>query len=176
MLALAAAYVGPPDAESALRQRLQTIRPATELRMLAACKVGDEVKDIPSRIAASHSDPRLTVITEPMAAYTSAAVYGERMAAPAVAIDALRAVEAPLFRPKEDFVGMFGAIELQMLEGPVFIEHDYLAEGRALALSESPKTEIVWYESTLRDAADRRPVARMILMSRLLKASSPLWS
>ena len=36
--------------------------------MLAASKVGDEVKDIPSRIAASHSDPRLTVITEPMAA------------------------------------------------------------------------------------------------------------
>jgi hypothetical protein len=57
----------------------------------------------------------------------------------------------------------------------VFTERDYLVEGRVLALGESPKTEVAWYESTLREAADGRPVARLIMMSRLLKASSALW-
>ena len=70
---------------------------------------------------------------------------------------------------------MFGAIELQFLDGPVFVDHDYLADGRVVALGESPKTEVVWFESTLKDAAGGRPVAQLLMMSRLLKASSPLW-
>ena len=45
-----------------------------------------------------------------------------------------------------------------------------------IAVGESPKTEVTWYESTLRDATDKRVVARMLMMSRLLKASSPLWT
>ena len=73
-------------------------------------------------------------------------------------------------------MGMFGAIEVQMIDGPVFMEHDYLVDGEILALSESPKTEVAWYESTLRDAADGRLVARLVMMTRLLKASSPLWA
>ncbi|MCR5879261.1 hypothetical protein [Phenylobacterium sp. J367] len=51
-----------------------------------------------------------------------------------------------------------------------------MADGRVVALSESPKTEVAWYESNLRDAADGRAVARLLMMSRLLKASSPLWA
>ena len=43
------------------------------------------------------------------------------------------------------------------------------------ALGESPKTEVAWYESTLRDRADGRPLARLIMMGRLLMASSDLW-
>nr|QQZ51643.1 hypothetical protein JKL49_12120 [Phenylobacterium glaciei] len=81
------------------------------------------------------------------------------MAAPAIAIDAMREVETPLFKPDEAFVGMFSAIEVQWLDGPVFMEHDYLADGRLLALSESPKTEVAWFESTLRDAEGGREVS-----------------
>ena len=51
-----------------------------------------------------------------------------------------------------------------------------LADGQVLALSESPKTEVAWYESTLKDPADGRVVARLIMMTRLLKGSSPLWT
>jgi homoserine kinase len=42
----------------------------------------------------------------------AAALFGGLVAAPAVAIDALRAVEKPLFPTEGDYVGMFGAIEL----------------------------------------------------------------
>lgn len=170
------ASIGPPDERSALRQRLATVRAASDLRILAGRKVGDGVKDIPSRQASALTDPRLAVITEPLEIYRDASILGGRAAAPSAAIDALRAVEGPLFRAGEGFVGMFGAIELQFLDGPVFIDRDYVCDGEILALSESPKTEIAWYESVLRPAGGGDPVARLILMSRLLKASSPLWT
>lgn len=170
------AAIGPPDLDSELRRRLKTVRPATDLRLLAGSRVGDECHDISAHLGRESTDWRLEVITEPMPEYEDASVWGEVVAAPAVAIDAMRVVEGPLFRPKSHFVGMFGAIEVQYLAGPVFIEHDYKADGKLLALSESPKTEVAWFESTLKDASGGEPVARMILMTRLLKASSPLWA
>lgn len=169
------ASVGGPDASSALRQRLADVRPAHDLRILAKSKVGDHVKAVPSRLDSAVVLPRLDMITEPKPEYRDATMYGERVAAPSVAIDALRVVEGPLFKTGDAFVGMFGAIELQYVDGPIFVDHDYLADGRVVALSESPKTEVVWYESTLHDGATDRPVAQLIMMSRLLKGSSPLW-
>jgi hypothetical protein len=169
------AWAGGDDPGSALRLRLAQQRPATDLRILKASRVGDHVNDVPSRIDSQKALKRLDGITEPLTEYRDPARYGERVAAPAVAIDALRASEGPLFRADKDVVGLFGAIELQFVDGPVFLDHDYLADGRILALGESPKTEVAWYESTLRDAKDGRTVARMVMMTRLLKASSPLW-
>ncbi len=170
------ASVGPPDESSALRQRLTTVRPAQDLRILAGRKAGDIITDIPSRQVSKKTGPRVEAITEPMDIYLDPSILGGLAAAPSAAIDALREVERPLFRVGDDFVGMFGAIELQFLDGPVFIDRDYLCDGRILALSESPKTEIAWYESVLRPAEGGEPVARLILMSRLLKASSALWA
>ncbi|MBL8770606.1 MAG: hypothetical protein JNK30_04425 [Phenylobacterium sp.] len=170
------AWAGGPDAASELRQRVARQRPAEDLRILKASRVGDAVTDVPSRLDGETSLRRLEGVTEALAEYRDAALFGELVAAPAVAIDALRVVEGPLFRTDRDYVGMFGAIELEFLDGPIFLDHDYRADGRVLALGESPKTEVAWYESTLRDAADDRPVARLVMMSRLLKASSPLWS
>lgn len=170
------AWVGGDDPGSALRLKVAQQRPASDLRILKASKVGDIVRDVPSRLDGERSLRRLEGVTEPLPEYRDAALFSGQVAAPAVAIDALRAVEDPLFRLGKDYVGMFGAIELEFLDGPVFTDRDYLVDGRVLALGESPKTEVAWYESTLRDASDGRPVARLIMMSRLLKASSPLWA
>ena len=54
--------------------------------------------------------------------------------------------------------------------------HGGTASRRILALGDSHKTEVAWYESTLRDAKDDRMVARLLMMTRLLKGSSPLWA
>lgn len=169
------ASVGPPDMDSALRQRLKAVRPAERLRILAPTRAGDTASDVPARQDSAMTDPRLELITEPLAIYGDPAILGGKVAAPSAAIDVLRAVEAPLFHTDGPFVGMFGAIELQFLDGPVFVDRDYLADGQVLALSESPKTEAAWFESTIRPAAGGPPAARMIMLSRLLKASSPLW-
>ena len=60
--------------------------------------------------------------------------------------------------------------------GPLFAETDYLARGRVLAISDTPKTEFFWYETTLTDPAEGTDVASMLMMLRFMKASSPLWS
>jgi len=164
-------WVGGDDPKSTLKQRLAQSRPATDLRLLKRSRVGDTVTDVPSRLDGATALRRLEGITEPMELYRA-----RKVAAPAVAIDALRAVEGPLFKSEGEFVGMFGAIELQFLDGPIYLDRDYLANGEVVGLSESPKTEVAWYESVLRDAESGRPVARLLMMSRLLKASSPLWS
>ncbi len=168
-------WAGGEDLDSALRRRLAQQRPGADLRILKASRLGDEVVDVPSRLDAAMALKRLEGVTEMLPEYRDPSLFGGLVAAPAVAIDALRVVEAPLFRAS-GFVGLFGAIELEFLDGPVLLDQDYLADGRILALGESPKTEVAWYESTLRQASDGRPVARLIMMSRLLKASSALWA
>ncbi len=170
------AWAGLDDPRSALRIRVASQRPASELRMLKRSKVGDEVRDVPSRLDSETCLRRVEGTTEPLPEYRDASLFGGLVAAPAVAIDALRAVESPLFRAGDDFVGMFGAIELQFLDGPIFLDRDYLADGRILALGESPKTEVAWYESTLREESGGRIVARLLMMTRLLKASSSAWA
>jgi len=170
------ASVGPPDEHSELRQRLASVKPATDLRIFKPTKVGDTVRDIPSRQDSGKTSPRVERITEPMDCYVDPAIMGGLVAAPSAAIDALRAVELPMFTVDGPYVGMFGAIELQFLNGPVFVDYDYLADGKVLALSESPKTEAAWFESFIRPASGGAPVARLLLLTRLLKGSSPLWS
>ncbi len=170
------AWAGGDDPSSALRLGVAQQRPASELRILKGSRAGDRVTDIPSRLDSATALRRLEGVTEVLPEYRDQGLFGGVVAAPAVAIDALRVVEAPLFRAGTDFVGLFGAIELEFLEGPIFLDRDYLADGRILALGESPKTEVAWYESTLREASDGRPIARLVMMSRLLKASSPLWN
>lgn len=170
------AAIGPPDRESELRRRIATVRPATDLRILAEARVGARVNDIPSRQDSANTTPRVANITEPMSIYADPDILGGLVAAPSAAIDAHRAVEGRLFKAEGPFVGMFGAIELQFLDGPVFVDRDYLCDAEILALSETPKTEVAWWESTLRPAGSQAPVSRMIMMTRLLKASSPLWT
>lgn len=168
--------VGPPDLDSPLRRRIAAAPPATDLRMLSANRVGDRVADLPARMDWERAQGRLAPITEPLEVYTDPARWGGRVLQPALVIDAMRVVEPALFHPQGAFVGMFGAIEVQHLDGPALVDRDYRVDGAVLALTESPKTEAAWYESTLKDAADGRPVASMILLTRLLKGSSPLWA
>ncbi len=170
------AAVGPPDMDSELRNRIRAARPATDLRILAGSKVGDKVTDIPSRQESEKTSPRVENITETLDIYTDASILGGLVAAPSAAIDALRPVEGPLFNANGEFVGMFGAIELQFINGPIFIDRNYLCDAEILALSESPKTETAWFESTLKPVGGGDPVAKMIMLTRLLKGSSPLWN
>jgi hypothetical protein len=57
---------------------------------------------------------------------------------------------------------------------PVFSDRDYEVSGRVLAIGQTPKTEYLWYETTMREGA--KDVASMLMMLRFMKASSPLWA
>ncbi|XOV82388.1 MAG: hypothetical protein ACFHXK_16175 [bacterium] len=163
------------DSASEISKRLQSVRSASDLRMLADVTPGRASPECPVRIPQASIDERLAVITEPMPVYTDPSIYGGRVAPVAPFVHAFRVVEPHIVPVKGPFVGLFGAIELQYLKGPVVAERDYIAQGHVVALSDSPKTEIVWYTATLSDAATGHAVARMTKMDRLMKDASPLW-
>ncbi|HYE50998.1 MAG TPA: hypothetical protein VEB20_15490 [Azospirillaceae bacterium] len=171
------ASCGSPDPDSLVRRKLRELRPAADIRMLASVRPGRSVDGVPTRIPQADIDRRLAVLTEPDPRFTDASILGRTTAPLSATVHALRAVEPGLVGTTEgEFVGLFGAIELLFHDGPVFADTEYLARGRVVALAETPKTEMLWYEAVLADPATGRDVVSTLHMSRLLKATSPLWS
>lgn len=170
------ASVGRPDCGSALRQRIQLVPEPGELRILAGLASNTHCSGVPTRIDRGALDERLEVITEHLDEYTDGSAWGRPALPPSLMVRAMRAVEPEILARTGPVVGLFGAIEVQHLDGPLFVETDYLARGRVLAISETPKTEFFWYESTLTDPVEGKDVASMLMMLRFMKASSPLWT
>jgi|TARA_Y100000310_G_scaffold339841_1_gene433771 hypothetical protein len=172
LIAEGTASIGGADIHSALRMRIADVPRATDLRILKDLVVGDSSSPRPVRIASDSLAGRLAVITEPLEVYEGAKPY----LPPSMMVQAMRAGEADvLVRHKDIGVGLFGAIEVQNINGPVYAEHDYTCITTVLAVSETPKTEYVWYESLLTDAESDAKVASMLMMLRFMKASSALW-
>lgn len=167
------------DPNSEIRQRLTAVRAPNDLRMLQDVVPNKVFGNLSARIPHSDIDDRLKVITEPLPLYeaneTENAKWGGRVLPAAPMVHIFRGVETHLAPIRGAYVGLYGAIELQYLNGPVVSEKDYDLKGHALAVSESPKTEVLWYEGTLSDPDTKQPVARMIKMDRLMKDASPLW-
>ena len=158
------------DPDSTLRNRLAELRPASELRILNSLTVGDDC-EVDVLVEHEHVDRQLTVITEPMPVYTAQ----DARALPATTImRAIRPAEEKLTTTvPQPYVGLYGAIEIAFLDGPVLADTTYRVRGRIAGLSDSPKTEILWWEFDIADG--ERQVARVLKMDRLMKASSPLW-
>jgi hypothetical protein len=88
---------------------------------------------------------------------------------------------AHIVRPKvlgkaKGAVGLFGALEVRHYRGPLRAGQDYLSRTKVLKLTESPKTESVWYDVVIADPASGEDVACVQFMIRFMKASSPLWA
>jgi hypothetical protein len=168
------ASIGSPAEPSMLRQKLAESREVGELRILEHLAAGTKIPPMPTRLTASVAAPRLTAITEPLAWYTDASPWGGAIANPGLVVHAMvRLQDGMNLRPGA--VGLYGAIEVRHIVGPVFIEHDYEVSGSILAVGQTPKTEYFWYESIMRDPAHGNDVASMIMMLRFMRASSQLW-
>jgi len=70
-------------------------------------------------------------------------------------------------------VGLFGAIEVAHHNGPVFQDRRYTVTATVIGVSESPKTEALWFDSSAHDAG--KLVATQRMMLRFMKDSSPLY-
>ena len=113
--------------------------------------------------------------TEALDWYLGESPWGGPIASPAMAVRLLRNGEQGIDFRRARAVGLFGAIEIRHIAGPVMLDRDYLCSAEILAIGSTPKTEYVWYESTLEEKTGQ-PVAAMIMMLRLMKASSELWT
>ncbi len=170
------ASIGTPDEKSALAKRLERVPVPEDIRILSALEIGNECDPVPVRASQARLDQRLEVITEPMVEYTDKSPWGMPALGPAMMVQTIRQAEKGLLKRNSNFgVGLFGAIELQALAGPVFAEHDYETRGTILAVSETPKTEYFWYEAILSEPDGGEDIARMLMMLRFMKGSSDLW-
>ena len=73
-----------------------------------------------------------------------------------------------------DSVGLFGAIEIGFEKGPFMMNWDYHLESRVMSLGQRSQTEYLWYETDAFDYLGDM-VARMLIQSRALRASSPAY-
>ncbi len=174
------ASIGGSDMQSAIRQRVASVPPAEDIRILAHLNVGDVGKRAPTRISEKDLAGRLAVVTEPLPAYTEDSIFGERIVTPALQVRVMMPGQETLLirdeTTRSNFgVGLYGAIELQAISGPVFVEHDYETFAEVLAIGETPKTEYLIYESTLVEPGSDDPLFKMLMMLRFMKASSPLY-
>lgn len=162
------------DTNSELARRLKAQEPpaAGALRILAALKVGGEAAEIPLSVTPEALAKRLETITELLPAYGP----DNLILPPSMAVVLAHGARASVVGSAGKAVGLFGALEVQHLAGPLKAGVDYLGRTRVHALAESPKTEAAWYEVTIADKASGQDVARVMFFLRFMKGSSPLWT
>lgn len=145
-----------PDAGSELARRFEAQAPAAEgaLRILASLRIGDKNHDLPVRVEPEVLARYLETVTENVPAYEAGVLP------PSHAVRLAHMTRgAVMAKAAQPHVGLFGALEVQHLAGPLKAGVDYLARTRILKLTESPKTENVWYEVIFAEGRDiPRPV------------------
>jgi hypothetical protein len=171
------AGIGNPLEPSALRSR--DLRPAdpAELRILAGLQPGTVLGDTMLEPDGERQRQRISQggMTEPLDWYTGPSPWGGPVAAPSTVVGLLY---ARLLEDAKvamgDHVGLFGAIEVRFRSGPVFLGSRYRVTGEVVAVSQTPKTEVLWFDSRALDP-DGTLIAEMRMMLRELKQSSPLY-
>jgi hypothetical protein len=167
------ASVGNPEEPSALLRRPLDRFDAGQLRILDGLKVGDQFDACDASLTKDAMTERMKVITEPLEWYTKPSPWGGAIATPATMVQLLYSQSIATLRSKLGrAVGLFGAIELRNINGPVLVEHPYRVTGSIVALGQSPKTEYMWFETALEEKAGKR-IAEMRMLLRFMKASSP---
>jgi len=173
IVASGTASCGGHDEKSELRRKLESIRPISELRILKNLEVGARCEDQRCFVENSFLDAQLGVITEPLSCYKTSNEFSGRVLPVTQVVRAFDPPEVALITEVEPpFVGLYGAIEIEFINGPVLAETEYKGSGEIVGLSDSPQTEILWRDSIL---MTDKPIARMLKMDRLMKNSSPLW-
>ena len=164
------ATLGGPDPGSEVEQRMGKHAEASpdEVRIVAGIAVGDINEGIPLRVDGAKFRESLKRITEPLP------IYETGVLPPSHLISLTHQVRPIVLAKVSSSVGLFGALEVQQLAGPLTADTDYVGRTRMLKRVASPKAEGVWYEVMVADQAGR-DVARAVYMIRFMKASSPLW-
>jgi hypothetical protein len=159
-----------PDPDSELVSRMAAQAPAEpgRLRILADIRVGDEGEAV-ARIDTERLAGHLEIITEDLQAYARGVLPPSQVVGLAH-----QARGGAVGKARQPHVGLFGALEVEHIKGPLMAGVEYAARTRILKLTESPKTENAWYDVLF--AKDGEDVGRVRFYLRFLKASSPLWS
>jgi len=166
---------GDPGLPSALLARPLDRFEAGELRLLKGIAAGDRFAPVQVSVSAEQQAQRLQVTTEPLDWFADDSPWGKPVVMLAPMVQLLYAKSVATLRGGiGQAVGLFGAIELRNINGPVTVDTEYTCTGEVVAVGQSPKTEHMWFETGIDDASGKR-VAEMRMLLRWMKASSPLY-
>lgn len=167
------ASAGDPGVPTALLARPLDRYDGAGLRILADVRPGETFEEVGVILSPGAQAARMDVITEPLAWYQGDSPWGGPVATPAAMVQMLYAQSVATMRGRlGPAVGLFGAIELRNINGPVLVDHPYRVNGHVVALGQSPKTEAMWFETQM-DDQDGKRIAEMRMLLRWMKASSP---
>ena len=117
-------------------------------------------------------------ISDPIKAYREPEAFDGIVACPSTYLELLwRAPTVEGLGPHlpEGFVGLFGAIEICNVNGPLLLDRTYTVTSNLVAVGETPKTEFVWHDAKAFDTHGNE-IANLRMMQRILKASSNLYT
>jgi len=163
---------------SALRTRDLRSGDPSELRILKSLTPGMSLGAEKVRLGPERQRERIEreLCSGPLDWYTGPSPWGGPIAAPSAAVELLWAAPTRAFREHTGrAVGLFGAIEVAHIAGPIFLDATYTVRANVVALGQSPKTEYLWFDSVAADERGR-DVASMRMLLRFMKASSPRYS
>jgi hypothetical protein len=170
------ASIGEPSEPAALHARKLDSHAPGALRILANARDGDAFPTVATTIERKVLDQRVRVITEPMPWYTDPSRFGGLVLTTVNQVNALIApANAYLRRAQNPAIGLYGAIELRNVNGPLLADTTYRAGGTLLHAGDTPKTEYLWFD-TWADDADGKRIMEMRMMLRFMKASSPAYA
>lgn len=174
--------IGPDHPPSALDQRLTSLKPLEDPRILADIEVGMQT---PRRSVEMNFDQNMGALypfslREKLERMTeNSSIYAEaagRWRAPIIPYEMLSVLfcytnSDDTFPVKGPVVGLFVDQEIRLLEGPVYVGEPYDIEREVIALSGSRRTESMWVRSTIFRAGKDQPAASMLLNLAYLKES-----
>lgn len=116
------------------------------------------------------------LISDPLEIYRTGTSSGGIIACPSTLVQQMWGLPMEGLRPLiGSVVGLFGAFEIGHVNGPMVLGRDYLIESEVVCVSQSPKTESLWFDSTTKDV-DGQIIACLRMMLRFMKVASPEYS
>lgn len=180
----ASASLGPDHGETLLDQRMAKLRPAEKLVILSDLHVGmTGAEDELVRMGPDQNmgnlypfslNQKLQKITENTPWYSdgSSSPWGRAIIPlEMVSVLANYSGHKAAFPVKRPAIGLFADQEIRMVDGPLFVDEDYLIRREVVALSESRRTESYWVRTKIYDASGQTLKAEMLLNHATLKHS-----
>ncbi len=180
--------LGPEHPETELDALRARLRAPGQLVILRDMKVGMKGAEI-ERVQMSFDqhmgklypftlEEKLAVITEPCAYYNDEGGAASPWGRPIIPFEMLSVLTQystalARFPVRQPAVGLFANQEIRLLDGPIFVDEEYLLEREIVSLSESRRVESSWVLTSVREAKSHKLVATALLNSAVLKASYP---
>jgi hypothetical protein len=172
--------VGAPAEPSALRSIDLHEHAASGPRILDGLHEGEELPSSRRSVPAAQQRSLLdrNLVTEVLDWHRGDSPWGTAVVVPQLVVHALHGAATahldPLVASNGDALGMFGALEIANVHGPLVVDREYDMSVRIHAIGDSPKAEHAWFEVTASDGG--LPVATLFMQQRWLKASSPRYT